>query len=478
MRSRIALSLVVALLLRTAPALADVDGSVDPAYGTLFGRTVINTFPGLVDDTPALAAFANSASGRTWLFGGVPLSSNRLLIARLVADSGQLDSSFGGGSGKLVTLLPAGVSSFVVNSAVIQVDGKALVAGRWDLNDEERGFVCRLNVAGNLDVSYATGGCRELRAFIYAQEDCLVDDIVADPADSTLLVTGLCSDSSQSGVFRPYLARLTSTGALDVDFGAGAGVTTPTVVGGNLRYINALAIQPGGRFVAIGSNFRATGDYDISAMQFSNDGTLDPGFGAAGVFTISPDIGGDKQDYGADIVVRPDGRILMLGIAEGLDQAGVLVLHQLTAIGTSDSSFGSNGRYQVPETLTRAYGVGGIGVLLGLPHLALDDLGRAVVLARNGLGFNSEPSNARVYRLTAGGAKDRNFGFDQRGAVDISNEVVLPGTGDTYDSVTGLIVSRTRILLGMTSGRAVGNFNRNMVTLTLQGGALFSDGFE
>lgn len=477
MRTRLSLVLV-ALMLPIAPALADVDGSVDPNYGTLFGRSVINTFPGLVDDTPALTAFANSASGRTWLFGSGQQASNRLLIARLIADSGQLDSSFGGGSGKLGTLLPASVTSFFAKDAVIQADGKPLVAGYWDqIGQQQRGFVCRLNVAGNLDASYANNGCRELRAFIFNQEDCQVENIVADPADSSLLVAGLCSDNTQSGPFRPYLARLTSNGALDVEFGAGAGVTTPTVAGGDLRYIHGMAIQPGGRFVAIGSNFRASGDYDISALQFSNDGTLDLGFGSAGVYTITPDIAGDKDDYGADIVVRPDGRVLMLGLAEGANQVGVLVLQQLTASGAVDSSFGSNGRYQVPETLAQHYALGGTAAILSLPHLALDDLGRAVVLARNGLAFANNPANARVYRLTAAGAKDRNFGFDQRGAVDISNDVALPGAGSTYDALTGLIISRNRILLGMTSGR-VGTFNRNMVTLTLQGGALFSDGFE
>jgi len=477
MNPRIGL-LLIAALVQTAPAQADVDGSVDPNYGLVFGRTVINTFPGLVDGTPGLSALANSNSGRTWLFGNADNPANRLLIARLNADSGLLDNSFGGGSGQLSTAFPAGVTSFLVSSAIIQADGKPIVAGNWGQNGEVRGYVCRLNVAGNLDVTYGSGGCRALRAFLYTNERCGVAAIAADPADSSLVVAGACNNADQAGVQRPYLARLTSTGNLDTEFGAGAGVTTPTVTNGNLRYISAIAIQPGGRFVAIGSNLRLTGDYDISALQFSNDGTLDPSFGSAGVVTITPDIAGGNDDFGGDIAVRPDGRILIVGLAEGVGLVGTILLQQLTATGGIDSSFGSNGRYLAPETLDHTFGMGGnYALVLVRPRVALDDLGRAVVLVLNGLPVNGDSANARVYRFTAAGGKDPNFGDAQRGVVDINNEVALSGSGGITDSPAGLVVSRSRILLGMTS-RRTNSLESNMLTLTLQGGALFSNGFE
>lgn len=477
MNTRIGL-LLIAALVQTAPALADVDGSVDPNYGSVFGRTVINTFPGLVDGTPGLSALANSASGRTWLFGNAGYQTNTLLIARLNADSGLLDSSFGGGTGKRSTTLPAGVDSFLVSSAIVQADGKPIVAGKWGQNGDIRGYVCRLNVAGNLDVTYGSGGCRALRAFIYTNETCGVDAIAADPADASLIVAGTCDNMDQSSMRRPYLARLTSTGTLDTEFGAGAGVTTPTVSGGDLKYISAVAIQPGGRFVAIGSNYRGTGDFDISALQFSNDGTLDPGFGVGGVVTITPDIAGGNDDFGGDIAVRPDGRILIVGLAEGVGLVGTILLQQLTATGGIDSSFGSNGRYLAPETLDHTFGLGGnYALVLARPRVALDDLGRAVVLVLNGLPVNGDSANARVYRFTAAGGKDPNFGDAQRGVVDINNEVALSGSGGITDSPAGLVVSRSRILLGMTS-RRTNSLESNMLTLTLQGGALFSNGFE
>ena len=337
------------------------DGSVIPEYGSIFGRTVINTFPGLVGGTPVLSALAEGASGRTWLFGNAinQVPNNRLLIARLNADSGLLDASFGGGSGQISTVLPAGVTSFLVSSAVIQADGKPIVAGNWAQNGDRRGFVCRLNVAGNLDAGYASGGCRVLRSFLYINERCEVDNIAADPSDQSLIAAGNCTNIDQANQQRPFLTRLTSAGNFSVEFGAGAGLTTPILNTGQLRSISAVAIQPGGRFVGIGNNLRGVGDYDISALQFGNDGTLDASFGVGGVFTIAPDIAGNRDDFAGDIAVRPDGRILMLGLAEGVGQSGVILLHQLTAGGANDAGFGSNGRFLATDTLSQTFAQGG-----------------------------------------------------------------------------------------------------------------------
>lgn len=480
MFTRFSLLLMLATLIQTTPTLAMGDGDIDPNYGSIFGRTVINTFPGLVGDTPALSALAESASGRTWLFGsaGHQTPDNTLLIARLMADSGQLDPGFGSGSGKVRTTLPASVTSIGIKSAIVQADGKPIVAGNWRQNGDVRGFVCRLNVAGNLDANYASGGCRVLRAFLYTNELCGVVNIAADPADLSLIVAGSCTNEDTPAQQRPFLARLTNVGALDVGFGAGVGVTTPTLSGGELRSISAVAIQPGGRFVGIGNNLRGTGDYDISAMQFSNDGTLDPGFGGGGVFTITPDIAGNKNDFAGDIAARPDGRILMLGLAEGAGKNGVIVLQQLTALGTNDSGFGNNGRFLAPATLDQTFALDGINAFLSArPRLAVDDLGRAVVLARNGLALNQNATNARVYRFTAAGGTDPNFGDTQSGFVDITNEVAVGGTGDLSDAPKGLVVNRTRILLGMISSRA-NTPDYNMLTLTLQADSLFANGFE
>ena len=93
--------------------------------------------------------------------------------------------------------------------------------------------------------------------------------------------------------------------------------------------------------------------------------------------------------------MRPNGRILMLGLAEVVGQAGVILLHQLTAVGTNDVGFGNNGGFMAPETLDQTFGLGGvIALFTARPRLAVHDLGRAVVLSLNGLAFNDNPTHA------------------------------------------------------------------------------------
>jgi len=478
--ARSSLLLALAMLIQTVPAIANQDGSVNPDYGSIFGRTVINTIPGLVGETPTLSAMAESASGRTWLFGGVAsqAQNNKLLIARLNSASGLLDVGFGGGTGQIVMTLPAGVTFFNVSRAIVQADGKPIVAGLWGQNGDVRGFVCRLNVAGNLDAGYGNGGCRVLRSFIYANERCGVDNIAADPSDVSLIVAGSCTNENQTNLRRPFLTRLTSVGNLSVEFGAGAGVTTPTISDGTLRFFSAVAVQPGGRFVGVGNTLRGTGDYDISAMQFSNDGTLDASFGLGGVVIIAPNIAGNNDDFAGDVAVRPNGRILLLGLSEGVDENGVILLQQLTAAGANDVGFGSNGRFLAPATLDRTFALEGTTALsIARPRLAVDDLGRAVVVSRNGLAFNDIPTNVRVYRFTALGGTDSNFGDSPRGHVDITNEVALAGSGGITESPSGLAVNSNRILLGISS-RRTNSQSFNMLTLTLEAGSLFANGFE
>lgn len=99
------------------------------------------------------------------------------------------------------------------------------------------------------------------------------------------------------------------------------------------------------------------------------------------------------------------------------------------------------------------------------------------MLVGNGMPFNNNRTNARVYRITAAANKDANLGDAQRGVVDVTNDVALTVTGNLDDAPSGLLVSLTQVLLGMTARRVNGQ-TCDMLTLTLQAGALFSNGFD
>ncbi len=478
MPHRFALFLALACV-ASAHASDAPDGQIDAGYGSVFGRTVISSFPGLPAPAPYLGAMATSASGKTWLFGEFDAiaATASLPIARLISANGSLDPGFGGGTGLLsTTTFPLGGTWYANLTALVQPDGKPLLAGFMRTAAGDRGFVCRLNVAGNFDATFDTDGCRDFRAFAFTNEDCSIKDIALGAPNGAITFVGQCRDRNSAGR-RVFTARLTALGAIDTEFGAGAGVNLPTLVGSELHELNALAMQEDGRFVAVGSTLRATNEYDVAVLQFSNDGTIDPTFAnGAGEALRALDIAGTLYDFGTDILVRPDGRILASAFAEGFDNDGEIALWQLNATGLPDASFGANGLVLGSESLVDiTNGTPLLGPFYARMRLGIDDLGRAVVAARTGSPVAGSDADVRVFRFTGNGAKDPNFGFAARGIVDIDNDVAVPGPGSSHDIPTAISIERGRIVFGTISIR---DEQRHMVTLALTANHLFADSFE
>lgn len=473
-------ALLLALACVASAQASDVpDGQIDSGYGSVFGRTVISSFPGLPAPTPYLGAMATSASGKTWLFGefdSFPATA-ALPIARLISSDGQLDPAFGGGTGLLsTTTFPLGGQWYAGFTALVQPDGKPLLAGFMRTAAGDRGFLCRLNVAGNFDATFDGDGCREFRAFAFTNEDCIIKDIALGAPNDAITLVGRCSDRD-SAARRAFTARITATGSIDTEFGGGAGVNLPILVGSTLNELNALAMQADGRFVAVGSTLRATNEYDVAVLQFSNDGSIDPSFAnGAGEALRALDIAGTLHDFGTDILVRPDGRILAAAFAEGFDDDGEIALWQLDANGTPDASFGANGLVLGSESLVDiTTGTPLLGPFFARMRLGIDDLGRAVVAARSGSPVAGSDADVRVFRFTRTGAKDTKFGYGARGIVDIDNDVAVPGPGSSHDIPTAISIERGRIVFGTISIR---DSQPHMVTLALQANHLFADSFE
>jgi uncharacterized delta-60 repeat protein len=465
------------LLLAMNAHAGTVDGTINPGYGNNLGRAVVAASPGFGAANPGLRAMATSASGRTWLFGEdrSGLQNELLLIARLDAATGQTDAGFGGGDGLVTVGFPAGFHGPKIDGALIQPDGKPLIFGyafRLLGEDYETvGIVCRLNVAGNFDLGFGNSGCRMLTGLASHEESCTVRDLAIDSDNNGMIVVGECR-GEQAGATNPvFVAKLTASGGFDPEF-TGGGVGFPTVSGGKIEFINALKIQQGGRFVAAATLSGTDGDYDIGVLQFSNDGTLDPTWHSAGARRVPIDIAGNQHDFGMGIVQRADGRILVAGLADGPDYDDAVVLVQLEADGDLDASFGTGGIATGPEPLTFSVQFADDVVPLQVLHsLAIDDLGRPVVLGLLGLA-----GDLRVYRFTAQGAKDKRFGLAERGLVDIDHTAVLEGPFDAEDWPKGMVVERDRIVVASRSDRTLDKFA--FVVTTLQAVDLLTDGFE
>lgn len=474
------IGLVAGSLLSGGTLHAEPDGMIGANYGTQFGRAVVGSFPGYPDVVPALRAMVLSNTGRTWLIGSdyLGLEDDRLFVARLTTDNGLADASFGGGDGLEDSLYPPGFKANYIDGAVLQGDGKPVFFGRMfkSLNPgyEYGGLVCRLNVAGNFDATFGAGGCRYIGNIAAHGEECAIRDLAIDPANGSMTAVGECRNGQAGSTNPVFVARLTSAGNFDPEFTFG-GVGKPAVPTGQIININALQLQQDGRFIATASIAGVDGDYDIGLLQFSNDGTLDPTWGSGGVVRLALDLAENQHDLGLDIALRPDGRALIAGLADGPGYEDQLVLAQFDSDGELDPTFGNNGISYGPESLYFSVQfVEDIVPLRILTNLVIDDLGRPVVYGL--LSLLNDLIDGRVYRFTANGAKDPSFGFNQRGVVDIDHEVALPGIGESEDWPVEIAVTRNRIVVASRAQRPTTTFA--FVTTTLESGALFSNGFE
>lgn len=374
--------------------LLRADGELDLNYGN-DGRAVVGF---IESDSVQLRALARSPFGTRWMFGDDSADRRQLYITRSLAD-GNPDPGFGpNGSGQTRTALPANLiaqtEAWAVEGALVQAEGKPVVfGGLRPVNGETGvfpGLVCRLAVAGNLDAGF-NSGCAQLRSFLGSEETCLVAD-VAEAADGKLIVIGNCAGPDFAA--RPFITRLLTNGNIDFEFGAGVGLVTPLIpqalpIG---QHFSAVVLRPDGLAVVAAHFATASGareDRDVGLLQFDGGGSLDLAFGSGGVRLLAET--GDTHEFARDVVLRGDGRALLLAQREvsdlGNGRAGEqALLMQVQADGALDVGFGSAG--VVVDALDDRMGVGST-----LRALALDANGRPL-LAGTRIAPSASPAQA------------------------------------------------------------------------------------
>ncbi len=162
--------------------------------------------------------------------------------------------------------------------------------------------------------------------------------------DGKIVTGGVHYDNnvSKSGF---VIARFNMDGSLDEGFGNLGRTYITNVNGKPVSGIVALAIQEDDKIIALGS---FNNSFDIGVVRLKTDGRPDSTFSGDGILTI--DI--DGEDYPGDMVVQPDGKILITGTkgnAEDEEHRGFVT--RILPNGETDESFAVNGIFITASSL-------------------------------------------------------------------------------------------------------------------------------
>jgi uncharacterized delta-60 repeat protein len=186
------------------------------------------------------------------------------------------------------------------------------------------------SLPAGLDSTFGSGGFASV-ALNYSNS-ANFPDVKVQPDGKIVAVAG-----SQTSGATWAVTRTNSDGTPDTSFGNNGTVVTtfPASTGG---YANGVAFQPDGKIIVVGTVNTSTSNYDAWGIaRYNADGTPDTTFGTNGLLTVQFT---GEAGWLYDAAVLPDGKILVGGM---LQQPGGFAVARLTSTGQIDTSFGSGG---------------------------------------------------------------------------------------------------------------------------------------
>jgi uncharacterized delta-60 repeat protein len=301
----------------------------------------------------------------------------------VIESQGGLDASFGDNGVAVVDINPF-YGPDRASAVTVDQNGKIVAAGmsRDPYDPQDLGpVVMRLNDDGSLDTTFGSNGI--VNSDLPAEPEFHVVGVTVQ-ADGKIVVGGASGD-------RFVLVRYLSSGSLDTGFGTDGVVATAWLsqyTSGDecSALANAMAVDSTGDIVVGGS---ACGS--LAVARYNPDGSLDPSFGVGGQMIVSLLMPSDWGNTLARLALQRNGKIVLAGGAyDGVNVVPVVV--RLNPDGSSDATFGTNGRVYRDGSDVRAWSA-----------VAVTPTG-AVLLA--GISFQGYV----VSRLRSNGALDGAFG--------------------------------------------------------------------
>ena len=236
------------------------------------------------------------ADGKILVAGTTYAASNADYFAVRLTTGGVLDTTYNA-SGIVKVNVAAGATTYdEARAAVLQSDGKLIVAGTADRFGVSDFGLIRLNTDGTLDTSFGTGG-KQISDLGGSGNELYG---VAVQADGKIVVGGTVS-------YDFTLARFTTTGALDTTFD-GDGKQTLDL--NSLDSLKHVLVQADGKIVIVGATESITSGAEALIARFNAAGALDTTFNGVGYRVHNFGLG---SSIATAIAALPDGRFLVAG---------------------------------------------------------------------------------------------------------------------------------------------------------------------
>jgi uncharacterized delta-60 repeat protein len=430
-----------------APALAR-PGALDPTFGR-DGRVIRSVDFGDLPWSSVRPRMASLPDGRFVMLVGDDLYG--------FWSNGAIGGAFGRGEGPVPTpaggkFTPAGIAADAAGRVLVA--GTVMVAGSqpWEA-ENEAAMVVRYTSSGELDPGFGKGGVvisdfglppRREPGEAPGPIQVQLAGVAVDSHDRVVLtgtrtrMIGPCRASGGLVYRAAFAARLTSSGALDSNFGpAGlvpmydiASVEAPVLDGDDGLYVST---------PFFGRGPCREPQYDRLIGHLDAEGVLDTSFGERGWVSLPFRQSTSAVSNGPG----PDGSLLLFdnqwvkrhhSSRGGFRPAHTVVrVSQLSPTGELDPSFGGDGR-----------------ATLGAPRGSLeaaqgtaDPSGRVVVAGSYVKPSKSKQRTFFIGRLTANGERDRTFG---------KAGLAVTGWGRGADAVaSSLLLGSSRAILGGTA---------------------------
>lgn len=183
---------------------------------------------------------------------------------------------------------------------------------------------------GTLDLTFGIGGA----VLTQLSGDSDEARAIAIQEDGRIVVG--CYTPTEGGDM--VVMRYLENGDPDDSFGASGMVTVPFGPGADL--LNALKIQADGKIVIVGTTV-VDGQRDIAVARYNTNGTLDDAFNDDGLANYTVDLGfvtHCTNEFAHDILLRPDGRMVVTGYCETNNTSDWFITLGLTPSGAVDNA--------------------------------------------------------------------------------------------------------------------------------------------